>query len=148
MTSVSGKKNLRRHVESKTGDFKFISHGNNLLVYPTSLKIVVIIANYDLRSKIKSLQQTSSKESIVTECQDNQGEIKNIDYKMPWPPGPDDLYMSNFINPKILDKFLTTLLESNSNAPPTDRVNRLKSSLGHDLTYAGKIFQIQICYKC
>ena len=52
--------------------------------------------------------------------------------------------MSNFINPKLLDKFLTTLLESNSNAAATGRVNHLKSSLGQDLTYAGNIFQIQI----
>ena len=50
-------------------------------MYPTSLKIDdVIIANYDLRSKIKSLQQTSSKESIVTQCKDNQG--GNKEYRL------------------------------------------------------------------
>ena len=37
-----GKKNLRRQIESKTGDFKFINHGNNILVYPASLTIEVV----------------------------------------------------------------------------------------------------------
>ena len=57
MTSVSRKKNLRRQTENKTGVFKFIDCGNNILVHPAPLKIEdVIIANYDLHSKITSLQ--------------------------------------------------------------------------------------------
>ena len=42
MTSVSGKKNLRRHRESKTGDFKFINHGNNLLCIQHRLKLMML----------------------------------------------------------------------------------------------------------
>ena len=61
------KKNLRRQTESKTGEFKFIICGNNILVYPVLLKIEdVIIANYSLNLKITSLQQTRTGKNIAT----------------------------------------------------------------------------------
>ena len=60
-------------------------HGNNIVVYSTSFTIEdVIIANYDLRSKIASLGQTAAIESIVTQSSKViKYEIKNINYKMP-----------------------------------------------------------------
>ena len=102
-----GKKNLRRQIECKTGDFKFINHGNNILVYPASLTIEdVIMANYNLRSKIASLQQIVTIESIATQrAKVTKDGIKNVNYKILWPPGPDDLYMSNFKAPQLLDRF-------------------------------------------
>lgn len=54
-------------------------------MYSTSFTIEdVIIANYDLRSKIASLRQTAAIESIVTQSSKViKYEIKNINYKMP-----------------------------------------------------------------
>ena len=62
---------------------------------------------------------------------------------MPWPPGPDNLKMSNFNNPPHLDSFLSLLLDGNViNGPLSNRGTCLKSSFGQDLTYAGKYFYI------
>ena len=49
-------------------------------------------------------------------------ELKNINYKMPWSQGLDDLCMSNFKTPQLLDRFLTSLLEPNSNTSVVDCV--------------------------
>ena len=98
------KKNLRRQTESKTGEFKFIICGNNILVYPVLLKIEdVIIANYSLNLKITSLQQTRTGKNIATHFTPHTNiikiKIKNINCKVPWLPGPDDFRVFNFKNP-------------------------------------------------
>ena len=98
------KKNLRRQTESKTGEFKFIICGNNILVYPVLLKIEdVIIANYSLNLKITSLQQTRTGKNIATHFTPHTNiikiKIKNINCKVPWLPGPDDFCLFNFKNP-------------------------------------------------
>ena len=82
----------------------------------------------------------SKEKTVLRSANIIREEIKSLDYKMPWPPGPDDLKMSNFDNPPHLDCFLSMLLAVNVNAPLSNRITRLKSSFGQDLTYAGKCF--------
>ena len=66
----------------------------------------MLIANYNLRSKIASLQQVVAIESIATQsAKVIKDELKNVNYKILWPPGPHDLYVSNFKALQLLDRF-------------------------------------------
>ena len=142
VTTASGKKNLKRNIETKTKDFKFINHGKEILVYPVSLKVEdLVILFHEARTHLTKFENMDSKEKTVLRSENIiREEIKGLDYKMPWPPGPDNLKMSNFNNPPHLDSFLSMLLAGNVNTPLSNRVTCLKSSFGQDLTYAGKYF--------
>ena len=80
----------------------------------------------------------SKEETVLLSANLIREEIKNLEYKMPWPPRPEDLKMSNFNNPPHLDSFLSILLAGNENDSLSNHVTHLKSSFGQDLTYAGK----------
>lgn len=142
VSSVDDKKNLKRKIESKTNEFNFIHYGKGFLIYPNSLKMEdLVIATQEAQLKLQKYENMDTDQKVVLRCANIiREEIKNIKYKMPWPPGPKDLDMSNFVNSQYLDLFLETLLGSGDNSPLTDRVVRLKSSFGQDLSYAGKYF--------
>jgi len=139
VTSQSEKKNLKRKIENETTRFKFVSVNKTVLVYPTSLKMEdLVIANHQANSRLKGIERMNATEKVVLKCANIiKDEIRNIKYKMPWPPSPQDLEMSSFTNSKHLDSFLGTLLISDRTGKTTDGVRRLKQSFGQDLTYAG-----------
>ena len=138
MPATSQKKNLRRTIENKTNCYKFINIGKELLIYPTSLEIDDIVTKYyHTFLQLQNLQNMELKEKLVSEsARIIREEIKNVSYKMPWPPTPKDLEVSNFTNSTYLDSFLEGLLTSEE-GQVSNRVSRLKSSFGQDLTYAG-----------
>ena len=136
MSTASQKKNLRRTIEKKTNCYKFINIGKELLLYPTSLEIDDIVRKYyHTFAQLQNLQNMGLNEKVVSEsARIIREEIKNVTYKMPWPPSPKDLEVSNFKNSTYLDTFLEGLLTSEQ-GQMSNRVSRLKLSFGQDLTY-------------
>lgn len=141
--SVSGRKNLRRKIESQTDCYKFVNVGKDLLIYPTSLKIDDIVTkHHQISLQLQKLQNMGSEQKCVFEsARIIRKEIKSVKYRMPWPPNPKDLEVSSFKNSIHLDSFLNQLLSSNE-GDTSNRVARLKLSFGQDLTYAGKILYL------
>ena len=89
---------------------------------------------YQTFLQLQNLQNMELKEKVVSEsARIIREEIKSVTYRMPWPPTPKDLEVSNFTNPAYLDSFLVRLLGSEE-GKVSDRVSRLKSSFGQDLT--------------
>ena len=134
----SERKNLKRSIENRTSNFKFVKYAKTFLVYPVTLKLEdLVLKLYDANQRINHIEGMTSTQKIITQAANIiKDEIKNLKYQMSWPPRTDELNMSNFVNPPNLDSFLLTLLEEGK--PETSRVSRLKSSFGQDLTYAGK----------
>ena len=145
LTTISGKKNLRRTIENNTDCYKFVNIEKELLIYPTSLEIDDIVTKYyQTFLQLQNLQNMELKEKVVSEsARIIREEIKNVTYRMPWPPTSKDLEVSNFTNSTYLDSFLVCLLGSEE-GKVSDRVTRLKSSFGQDLTYAGKYYVSRI----
>ena len=66
VTTASGKKNLKRNIETKTKDFKFINHGKEILVYPVSLKVEdLVILFHEARTHLTKFEKMDSKEKTV-----------------------------------------------------------------------------------
>ena len=65
LTRESGKKNLKRNIQSKTIYFNFAKYESSFLVYPNTLKLEQIVVKlYDTNKKIDRIEQTS-KQKIV-----------------------------------------------------------------------------------
>ena len=139
LTTESGKKNLKRNIQSKTNDFNFVKYENSFLVYPNTLKLEQIVVKlYDTNKKIDRIEQISKQKKVKQSANIIREEIKKITYNMSWPSSPDELDMEHFENPPQLDLFLKTLFRVKDTADVTNRVSRLTSSFGQDITYAGK----------
>ena len=132
------KKNLRGTIENTTDCFKFVKIEKEFLIYPTSLGMDDIVKTYYQTSlKLEKLQKGESKEKVVPEsARIMRGEIKNVSYRISWPPTSNDLDVNNFVNSTYIDMFLVNLLSSDDDRL-SERVPRLKSSFGQDITYAG-----------
>ena len=135
----SERKNLKRNIENRTSNFKFVKSAKTYLVYPVTLQFEDLVVKwYDANQRINQIEGMTSTQKIITQAANIvKDEVKNLKYQMSRPPKTDEFNMSNFINPPNLDSFLLTLL--NKGEPETKRVSRLKSSFGQDLTYAGKL---------
>ena len=124
-------------MESKTNEFNFIHYGKGFLMYPNSWMMdVLVMANQEAQLKLQKYENMDTDQKVVLRCANIIRE--EIKYKIPSTPGSKDLDMSNFVNSQYLDLFWETLLGSVDNYLLTDRVVRLKSSFGQDLSYAGK----------
>lgn len=134
INTKSGKKNIRRTIESKTKEFNFVTCGTATLIYPNSWKIEDIVSElYKTKLKSKEFARLDEQDVIIYKSGSViRNEVKNIDYEMPWPPLPDDLNVFNFVNPKYLDSFLSVLLTVNMNVA-SDGANRLKLSFAQGL---------------
>ena len=74
-----------------------------------------------------------SKEKVVSEsARIIREEIKNVSYRMSWPPTSKDLNINSFVNSTYLDVFLVSLLSSDDDRL-SEKVSHLKSSLGQDM---------------
>ena len=126
----SERKNLKRNIENRTSNFKFVKSVKTYLVYPVTLKFEDLVVKwYDANQRINHIEGTVSPQKIITQAASIvKDEIKNLKYQMSCPPKTDELNMSNFINPPNLDSFLLTLL--NEGEPETNRVSRSSHLLG------------------
>ena len=94
-----------------------------------------------------------SKETVVSEkARIVREEIKNVSYRMSWPPTSKDLDVNSFVISTYLDMFLVNLISSDDDRL-FERVSRLKSSFGQDMTYAGnclknKLYSIYCTLTC
>ena len=136
----SAKKNLKRTIETKTNGFNLTKCDKETLIYSYLWKTEdTVIELHKGKLKDKKFEKMDDRETIIfRSARMIKSKIKNLGYKMPWPPGPDDLNIFNLAIPTYLDSFLSVLLTGNLNVQSaTARVNRLKLSFGQDLIYAG-----------
>ena len=138
LSGKSEKKNLKRNIENKCNDFKFVKYGKTFLIYPVTFKIEDMVSKlYDSNLQIGHMENMTSSEKIITQAANIvKNEIKDWKGELSWPPKTDEFEMANFVNPPNLDSLLTNLLKEGG--AETSRVSRLKSSIGQDLIYAGK----------
>lgn len=149
LSTKSEKKNLKRNIEKKSNDFKFVRYGKTFLIYPVTLKIDdMVLKLYEANKRISNIEGMVSTEKIVTQAANIvKNEIKNWKGELSWPPRVEELLeMANFVNPPILDSFLLTLLKEGDTE--TSRVSRIKSSIGQDLLYAGKYMKLLSVLHC
>ena len=154
VATPSEKKNLRRTIENRTDCYKFVKIEKEFLIYPTSLEMDDIVKTYYQTSlQLEKLQKMESKEKVVSEsARIIREEIKNVSYRMSWPPTSKDLDVNSFVNSTYLDMFLVNLFSSDDDRL-SERVSRLKSSFGQDMTYAGnclknKLYSIYCTLTC
>ena len=87
--------------------------------------------------QLEKLQKTESKEKVVSEStRIIREEVKNVLYRMSWPLTSKNLDVNSFLNSTYLDMFLVSLLSSDD-VKLSERISRLKSSFGQDMTHAG-----------
>ena len=82
---------------------------------------------------------TNSEKNIISCAKLIRNEIKNSNYRMPWPPSTHDLNVNSFIPPVSLNLFLTNLITSEE---VNERISRLISSFNQDIffiVHCGKI---------
>ena len=137
VATPSEKKNLRRATENRTDCYKFVKIEKEFLIYPTSLEMDDIVKTYYQTSlQLEELEKMKSKEKVVSKsARIIREEIKNVSYRMSWPPTSKDLDVNSFINSTYLDMFLINLLSSDDDRL-SDRVSCLKSLFGQHMTYA------------
>ena len=89
----SAKWNLRRKIESKSRDFKFLNIHRILLIYPESITVEDVIETYyEMKTELDTLKQISKEEKTVFQAgQLLRTEIKNMTDTMHWPPRRCDL---------------------------------------------------------
>ena len=81
-----------------------------------------------------------AKEKIVSDSvRVIRQQIIDIKFSMQWPPKTDDLKVTNFNIPTLLNTFLTGVLVSTPEVV-TDCIARLEMSFSQDLTYAGMYY--------
>ena len=84
---------------------------------------------------------TNCEKNIISCAKLIRNDIKNSNYKMPWPPSTHDLNVNNFIPPVSLNLFLTNLITSEE---VNERTSRLISSFNQDIffiVHCGKILK-------
>ena len=120
MATPSENKNLRRTIENRTDCYKFVKIEKEFLIYPISLEMDDIVETYYQTSlHLEKLQKMESKEKVVSESSGIvTEEIKNVSYRMPWPPTSKELDVNSFINSTYLDIFLVNLLSSDGDSCP------------------------------
>ena len=120
MATPSENKNLRRTIENRTDCYKFVKIEKEFLIYPISLEMDDIVETYYQTSlHLEKLQKMESKEKVVSESSGIvTEEIKNVSYRMPWPPTSKELDVNSFINSTYLDIFLLNLLSSDDDSCP------------------------------
>ena len=120
MATPSENKNLRRTIENRTDCYKFVKIEKEFLIYPISLEMDDIVETYYQTSlHLEKLQKMESKEKVVSESSGIvTEEIKNVSYRMPWPPTSKELDVNSFINSTYLDIFLVNLLSSDDDSCP------------------------------
>ena len=93
VTTPSEKKNLRRAIENRTDCYNFVKIEKEFLIYPTSLKMDDIAKTYyQISLQLEKLQKMKSKEKVVWQsARIIREEIKNVSYRMSWPPTSKDL---------------------------------------------------------
>ena len=97
----------------------------------------IVKTYYQTSLQLEKLQKIESKEKVVSESANIiREEIKNVSYRISWPPTSKDLDVKSFVNSTYLDMFLFNLLSSDDDRLP-ERVSRLKSSFGQNMTYTG-----------
>ena len=94
----------------------------------------IVKTYYQTSLELEKLLKTESKEKVISEsARIIREEIKNVSYRMSWPPTSKDLNVNSFVNSTYLDVFLVSLLSSDDDRL-SEKVSRLKSSLGEDMT--------------
>ena len=97
----------------------------------------LVISYYESLKKIKAFQAVNAKEKIVSDsARVIRQEIIDIKFSMQWLPKTDDLKVTNFNIPTLLNSFLNGVLAST----PEAVTDRLKLLLSQDLTYAGMYY--------
>ena len=93
----------------------------------------IVKTYYQTSLQLEKLQKMESKEKVVSEsARIIREEIKNVSYRMSWPPTSKDLDVNSFVNSTYLDVFLVSLLSSDDDRL-SEKVSHLKSSLGQDM---------------
>ena len=79
----------------------------------------IVETYYQTSLHLEKLQKMESKEKVVSESSGIvTEEIKNVSYRMPWPPTSKELDVNSFINSTYLDIFLVNLLSSDGDSCP------------------------------
>ena len=107
ISTQSEKKNLKRNIENKTSNFKFVKYAKTYLGFPETLKS----QKWCFNGTIKIKGMVSTKKTITHDANIIKAEIKNCKYVMSWPPRTDELEMSNFVKAPNLDLCSMTLLK-------------------------------------
>ena len=154
VATPSEKKNLRRTIENRTDCYKFVKIEKELLIYPTSLEMDDIVKTYYQTSlQLEKLQKMESKEKVVSEsARIIREEIKNVSYRMSWPPTSKNMDVNSFVNSTYLDMFLVNLLSSDDDRL-SERVSCLEPLFVQDMTYVGnclksKLYSIYCTLTC
>ena len=121
----SERKTLKRNIEDRRSNFKFVKSTKTCFVYPVTLKFEDLVFKwYDANQRINQIEGIICTQKTITQAANIvKDEINNLKYQMSWPPKTDELNMSNFINPPNLDSFLLT--QPYEGEPETNRVSRL-----------------------
>ena len=92
---------------------------------------------YEKEIELQSVQKkTSDEKSIFTAPSTIRAQVRNIECKMLWPPQPADLKTENIELGEYLSMLLNSLLSDKVSMQSSERVNRLRFSIGQDLLYA------------
>ena len=134
-------KNLKRSIERNFERIKVVSVKNEVVLFEKDLKVEDVIEiclflqeQFDMYEKM-----INSEKNIISCAKLIRNEIKNSNYRMPWPPSTHDLNVNNFIPPVSLNLFLTNLITSEE---VNERTSRLISSFNQDIffiVHCGKI---------
>lgn len=118
-------KNLLRSITRNCPDVTVQDVDGRWVLYAKSLSITDVVKLY-----VES--QAHTVKNIAKTIRD---EIKNIDYRMPWPPRADDLKVSTFNAPPLITAFMRNILNEHEDEV-TVRTERLSLSFTQDLVFA------------
>ena len=138
--SSSTSKNLRRKIEEKVSDIKFINVDDCLYLYPETLTMQSVITDLiRTRSQLEKITEvvrgkTSKLEkNILSSAANIRKDIMEMTDNMPWPPQHFDLVPEKFEIPYSLDIFLCRLISPESAL--STRALCLKLSMAQDIVY-------------
>ena len=132
------RRHLRRKIENEMDGINFITVKNRVLVFPETLSTSVVVKRlYEKEIELERVQKmTSDEKSIFPAASTIRAQVRNMECKMPWPPQAVDLKTENIELGEYLSMSLNSLLYGKFSMQSSERVNRLRLSIGHDLLYA------------
>ena len=87
------RRHLRRKIENEMDGINFITVNNRVLVFPETLSTSVVVKRlYEKEIELERVQKmTSDEKSIFPAASTIRAQVRNMEYKMPWPPQAADL---------------------------------------------------------
>ena len=132
--------NLRRKIEEKVSDIKFLNVDDSLYLYPETLTIQSVITELvRTRNQLKKATEVVNEKSsqlgkgILFSAANIRKDIMEMTDNMPWPPQHFDLTPEKFEIPYSLDTFLCRLISPDSVL--STRALCLKLSMAQDIVY-------------